>query len=298
MRGRGGFIGANVTPAASAINSAASGVWTLREAESLKRAGTWPIAATQVLVSYLVVAGGGGGSSNAEGGGGGGAGGLLQGIKTILPANVYTIRVGKGGAVNANGQNSVFDDITSIGGGGPDAVGGSGGGASRYWEDPPGPAGISGQGNYGGMPGSYSGGGGGGAGSAGNLGSYQGSGTGGNGIASDITGARVIYAGGGAGGNQYGALAGGSGGGGASGYSGAADTGGGGGGADSYENRGAGQGGSGVVILAVPGNVSATVTGFTLGTTYTRDTSTRAGYTVFRFIYGGSSDQLTGTVTF
>jgi len=42
MRGRGGFIGANVTPASAAINSAASGVWNLREAESLKRAGTWP----------------------------------------------------------------------------------------------------------------------------------------------------------------------------------------------------------------------------------------------------------------
>jgi hypothetical protein len=53
-----------------------------------------------------------------------------------------------------------------------------------------------------------------------------------------------------------------------------------------------------VVIVAVPGNVSATVTGFTLGTTYTRDASTRNAYTVFRFIYGGSSDQLTGTITF
>ena len=38
MRGRGGFIGANVTPA----TTAASGVWTVREAESLRRAGQWP----------------------------------------------------------------------------------------------------------------------------------------------------------------------------------------------------------------------------------------------------------------
>jgi len=44
MRGRGGFIGANVTPASAALNSAASGVWTVREAEALKRAGTWPRA--------------------------------------------------------------------------------------------------------------------------------------------------------------------------------------------------------------------------------------------------------------
>ena len=44
-RPRGGYIGFNGVPAASAVNSAASGVWTLREAEALKRAGTWPIVA-------------------------------------------------------------------------------------------------------------------------------------------------------------------------------------------------------------------------------------------------------------
>jgi hypothetical protein len=44
MRGRGGYIGFNRVPAASAINSAATGMWTLREAESLKRGGTWPVA--------------------------------------------------------------------------------------------------------------------------------------------------------------------------------------------------------------------------------------------------------------
>ena len=43
-RGRGGFIGANVVPAAAAFNSAASGLWTVREAEGFKRAGTWPTA--------------------------------------------------------------------------------------------------------------------------------------------------------------------------------------------------------------------------------------------------------------
>ncbi len=44
-RPRGGYIGFNRVPAATAINSAASGVWTLREAEALKRAGTWPFVA-------------------------------------------------------------------------------------------------------------------------------------------------------------------------------------------------------------------------------------------------------------
>ena len=44
MRGRGGFIGTNVVPAAAAFHSAASGLWTVREAEGFKRAGTWPSA--------------------------------------------------------------------------------------------------------------------------------------------------------------------------------------------------------------------------------------------------------------
>ena len=40
----GGYIGFNRVPAASGVNSAASGVWTLREAEAMRRAGTWPSA--------------------------------------------------------------------------------------------------------------------------------------------------------------------------------------------------------------------------------------------------------------
>jgi len=49
MRGRGGYIGFNRAPAASAANSAASGVWTLREAQQFKQAGTWPTAALPPL---------------------------------------------------------------------------------------------------------------------------------------------------------------------------------------------------------------------------------------------------------
>jgi hypothetical protein len=41
-RPRGGYIGFNRVPAASALNSAASGVWTVREAEAMRRATTWP----------------------------------------------------------------------------------------------------------------------------------------------------------------------------------------------------------------------------------------------------------------
>jgi hypothetical protein len=43
-RPRAGYIGFNRVPAASASNSAASGVWTVREAEAMRRAGTWPTA--------------------------------------------------------------------------------------------------------------------------------------------------------------------------------------------------------------------------------------------------------------
>ena len=43
-RQQGGYIGFNRVPAASALNSAASGIWTLREAEAMRRAGTWPTA--------------------------------------------------------------------------------------------------------------------------------------------------------------------------------------------------------------------------------------------------------------
>lgn len=51
-RPRGGIIGNSVAPMAATVNSAASGVWTLRDAEALKRAGTWPcIAPAQISQS-------------------------------------------------------------------------------------------------------------------------------------------------------------------------------------------------------------------------------------------------------
>lgn len=39
-RPRGGYIGFNRVPAESALNSAASGIWTLREAEAASAACT------------------------------------------------------------------------------------------------------------------------------------------------------------------------------------------------------------------------------------------------------------------
>jgi hypothetical protein len=111
-------------------------------------------------VQYLVVAGGGGGNNNRSGGGG--AGGLLSGTTTSLSLNTnYTVTVGSGGAYNAQGSNSVFNTLTSIGGGQSGTLhsngfsGGSGGGSGHFWSGSAhapriGGAGVSGQGFSGG----------------------------------------------------------------------------------------------------------------------------------------------------
>jgi len=43
----GGFIGYRPVPANSGLNSTARGMWTLREAQRLKQAGTWPFTLTE-----------------------------------------------------------------------------------------------------------------------------------------------------------------------------------------------------------------------------------------------------------
>jgi hypothetical protein len=76
-----------------------------------------PLSAT-----YLIVAGGGGGASYALGGGG--AGGLRTITATLTGGTSYPVTVGGGGAgsrspgCGAQGTNSIFNGITSQGGGG------------------------------------------------------------------------------------------------------------------------------------------------------------------------------------
>ena len=194
-------------------------------------------------VEYLVIAGGASGGNshgNQTGGcGGGGAGGMLSGSLSV-GAQAYTITVGAGGQretrgtsnafdqseVGYNGANSVFSNITSIGGGtgGNDGTptmgngsamraqsygstqsspmmangraGGSGGGAGSG-----GNVGLAtaGQGYNGGDDSSSRYGGGGGAGGAGETPSAGASrhGQGGNGLSNSISGTAVAYAGGG-----------------------------------------------------------------------------------------------------
>ena len=68
---------------------------------------------------YLVIAGGGAGSGQS---GGGGAGGYRTGSSYSMPAT-FTVTIGGGGTGNTggskgtSGSNSVFDTITSSGGG-------------------------------------------------------------------------------------------------------------------------------------------------------------------------------------
>ena len=243
-----------------------------------------------ITCDYLVVAGGGSGAggSGGVGSGGGGAGGYRTATgSSLIAATNYSVTIGAGAAsVNTNvkgnnGNDSIFDTITSTGGGGggafissspggnsPGNNGGSGGGGGTAG-DGSSAAGGSGntpstspsQGNNGGAGGTgavspFRGGGGGGASAVGATASA--SGNGGAGTASSITGTSVTRAGGGGGGGNPTGGAGGSGGGGAgasgggvNGTSGTANTGGGGGGATGISAN-SGSGGSGVVIIRYP----------------------------------------------
>jgi hypothetical protein len=133
----------------------------------------------ELNVEYLVIAGGaGGGDGSGRGGGGGGAGGYRSSVSgessgggaftesalTLVASTNYTVTVGAGGAggINTdwtapNGSNSVFDTITSIGGGGGSrdvstsgADGGSGGGCGGSFSFEFGGVGTAGQGYDGG----------------------------------------------------------------------------------------------------------------------------------------------------
>jgi hypothetical protein len=213
-------------------------------------------------VDYLVVAGGG--SGKYDGYGGGGAGGLLQGSVPVTTGSAITVTIGAGGAgyPGSSGQNSVFGNISALGGAyaiqyGP-LTGGSGAGAFNWTGTGSQQQSFStyGQGNDGGesLITSPSGSGGGGAGTKGLTGTSAGGGSGGAGIASAISGTVTTYAGGG-GGGAYGVATNASGGvggggignssGGSSGTSGQINTGGGGG-------AGNNAGGSGIVIITYP----------------------------------------------
>jgi hypothetical protein len=271
-------------------------------------------------VEVLVVGGGGSGGYGASGGGG--AGGLYYNATfAISKSTAYTVTIGGGGpyaypdVYGSNGGNSVFSNITGLGGGygGAGATGllgwnansgGSGGGGGAY----NGAAGAglqpsSSSGGFGNNGGAASGsawaaGGGGGAGAVGAPFSGSAGGNGGIGKQYSITGTATYYAGGGGGAGDGGKGLGGAGGGGdggagdpSNGSNASPNTGGGGGG-----SRGggtvSGSGGSGIVIIAYPSAYGA-ITTISPGLTYTVDIGvTRPGYRVYKFTQG------TGPITF
>ena len=297
------------------------------------------VANVGVVAEVLVVGGGGGGGGRA--GGGGGAGGLVyQSSRLLLSGSTALVTVGTGGSggggggtpgssyesAGSDGTNSVFANITALGGGGgyfgdtgPGRNGGSGGGGGYN-----GAGGLSTQGNSGGGTGygnagggsaltgtyAYKQGGGGGAGGVGQSGSGSTGkcGDGGAGLEYSITGTAQFYAGGGGGGGHEpfnsslpnnGRGLGGSGVGGNGGPVTSADgqpsqgvdgTGSGGGG--TWSNGGGSydgaRGGHGVVIIAYPNTEPALAN---IPGTLTYDQPTRSGYRVYRFTSG------TGTIT-
>jgi hypothetical protein len=250
----------------------------------------WPtgnkVPSGVTTVDYLCIAGGASGGSNV--GGGGGAGGYKSATGfAVTPGTQVTITVGAGGNAQAvsntsgnNGNNSVFDSVTSTGGGGGGAInsaagagdpksGGSGGGASQGGTGPTtgGAASPAGQGNAGGNGTATSQpGGGGGASAAGGTGNGSHTGNGGAGQSSAAIDGTTRGGGGGGGGYSLGSTStagsGGSGGGGAGGAgdtnagltAGTANTGGGGGGSTVSASSAAG--GSGVIILVFTARLS------------------------------------------
>jgi hypothetical protein len=260
--------------------------------------GTDALSPSSYAVDFLVIAGGGGGFGGAGGGAGGaggyrnsylsetsGGGGSSETELTLSAGTSYTITVGAGGAggadlsAGANGSNSVFSTITSIGGGAggytTGSAGGSGGGAVASYTAGAGTANQGYAGGTGPVPGPCTkagGGGGAGAVGGGTAGCGGASGAGGAGLASSITGSSTTRAGGGGGGSNNGAGgSGGSGGGGAggnntTGTAGTVNTGSGGGGGGTSSAGGAG--GKGVVIIRMAtSNYSGTTTGVPTVTT-------------------------------
>lgn len=204
-----------------------SGGYTIHTFTSIGN-NTYSVFADNPSVEYLVVAGGGQGgitgSTYAQGGGG--AGGYRTGSINLSRGSNQVLSVGVGGtgATNTNlpatnGSNSIFSNITSIGGGGGGgatqsqgstsdygASGGSGGGGGgTRGGSNAGAAGTAGQGNAGGNGNWVSrypnavdvtfGGGGGGAAASGANAQYNAAlGPGGAGAVNTIGGSSVTYA--------------------------------------------------------------------------------------------------------
>ena len=267
--------------------------------ESPTTTTTTTIPPCPLSIEYLVVGGGGGGGNNSSNAGGGGGGQFIASASIENGPFSYNVTIGEGGISGSNGEATLLNTITAIGGGGGGGYGqngsngANGGGAGE---------GQPGSDSYGGFPtapdgntGGFARGGSGGLGASG--GGAGANGNGGNACCGILTWAAgnggagklwspnsTHYAGGGGGGNSWfnGIATGGIGGGG-NGVNGGAspdipstagtpNTGGGGGG-------GRARGGSGIVIIRYVGTPVAT------GGTITQS----GGYTYHTFTTGSSN---------
>lgn len=264
-------------------------------------AGNTPFL-TGFETNLLVVAGGGsGGASNndsSSGAGGGGAGGLINHTgKSLDVETSYTVTIGAGGATFSGhgtgnvGSNSVFDNLTALGGGGGGggttkvgANGGSGGGNRENSSAPgqglqPSQSGESGEfgfGNDGGVCDNTSfASGGGGAGSSPQSTSSANNNTPG-GAGKDVSstfgtasGESGVFAGGGGATNRNGSSQDGGVGGGGDAPAGAGSSNTGGGGGAGNHSASGGAGGSGIAIFRYPDNFTITIGAGLTGSTAT-----------------------------
>jgi len=197
----------------------------------LTSTGGWTVPDGVSTANAVVIAGGGGGGSSYDNvaAGAGGAGGLIDRYTSSslqFAASTVKVTVGAGGfgagpsgagvarsewqVTGNDGQNSVLDSLTAIGGGAGGArlangrAGGSGGGTGGRAASSTAGAATSGQGNAGGKASVdfSNGAGGGGAGGAGGSSNTTTVGTAGAGVSLAITGAAVTYAAGGRGGDK------------------------------------------------------------------------------------------------
>ncbi len=217
---------------------------------------TWTALTGVTSVEYLVV-GGGGGSGGGFDTGGGGGGMVLSGSLSVTPGTPYNVIVGDGGAGGISirspvsetngsaGDNSGFDTITSLGGGGGYASRQTSG-VSSAGGNQVSPSTASTGGSGGGSAGDANGAGGGGGGNSSNGGNGVSNigGAGGSGISDSLSGSSVTYGAGGRGAN--GNVTGGN-----TAVVGAPNTGNGarGGGTASFAQTNGAKGGSGIVII-------------------------------------------------
>lgn len=283
---------------------------------SIQRANSLVIPASQVVTANVLIigAGGGGGTVDTRGAGGGGGGGYIDSTELFQTELAYFVTVGGGGAgatsgggaglAGRNGNDSRINKTVGVGGAGGFNVdqmlwgkGGSTGGGGYA------PVGnvvadvVLGQGSKGGNGFSVgstnaAGGGGGGAGGLGGNATSGVGGIGGVGVASTITGTSVGRAGGGGGGTAAaggGTATSGGGLGANTGANGTINTGGGGGGRGSASA--AGNGGSGIIIIKIPNNLTAT---FSAGVTSSLSTSV-PGFNIYSVT---ATSTISETVTF